>query len=611
MQHPQRRARPVARRRARHRLHRRATSPTGARSYDVVLDNVGNQPLRRLRRALTPTGTLVYNAGGSPDGHLFGPIGAILRVVAVNGFVRQRLRPLPTTGRGSTCSPSPSSSRTGRSPRSSAGPSPSPTRLRACATSSRDTPAARSSITVRVSRPTRLVPPQLPAWSARPMITVTALTKQYGNRLAVDDLTFEVAAGRVTGLRRPERRREVDHHADDGRAHPARPRRRPLRRRPLPGPAGPGPHRRRGARRPVHAPGPHGPEPPAGHRRPQRHPVPPGRRGPGRGRARVGRRTSGPAGSPSACASAWPWRRRCWATRRCCCSTSRPTASTRTASAGCATTSSDFAAPRRHGLRVQPPHQRAQHVRRRPRRRRRRPAAGRRVRRGDHRPQRRRRRRRDPAAGRASKRCSPRTASPSRARPTGWSSAGPPGHVVSQIAFDNGIRLLELTETSRSLEDSLLDMTRASAEFASAMTPARSHPCTRGPDHDHHRCHPDQPRRPEQRPPATRSPATTPGPSLAALRSEWIKALHRAGQRSDPRRSPSSAAWLVSWAVADVRHRRGLVVAEVGFFWTVRDRRCSPPSAGSCCSAPRSSTAPWRPRSPRGRRAGSSRWPRR
>jgi NADPH:quinone reductase-like Zn-dependent oxidoreductase len=70
----------------------------GSTRYDVVLDNVGNQPLRRLRRALTPTGTLVANAGGSP-GHLFGPIGAILRVVAVNGFVRQRLRPLPSTWR--------------------------------------------------------------------------------------------------------------------------------------------------------------------------------------------------------------------------------------------------------------------------------------------------------------------------------------------------------------------------------------------------------------------------------------------------------------------------------------------------------------------------------
>jgi ABC-2 type transport system ATP-binding protein len=40
--------------------------------------------------------------------------------------------------------------------------------------------------------------------------------------------------------------------------------------------------------------------------------------------------------------------------------------------------------------------------------------------------------------------------------------------VVSQVAFDHGIRLVELTETSRSLEDSLLDLTHSSAEFASA-----------------------------------------------------------------------------------------------------------------------------------------------
>jgi ABC-2 type transport system ATP-binding protein len=39
---------------------------------------------------------------------------------------------------------------------------------------------------------------------------------------------------------------------------------------------------------------------------------------------------------------------------------------------------------------------------------------------------------------------------------------------ASQIAFDSRIQVLELRETSRSLEDSLLDMTRASAEFASA-----------------------------------------------------------------------------------------------------------------------------------------------
>jgi NADPH:quinone reductase-like Zn-dependent oxidoreductase len=74
----------------------RADFTLGSTRYDVVLDNVGNQPLRRLRRVLTPTGTLVANAGG-PPGHVFGPIGAILRVVAVNGFVSQRLVPLPST----------------------------------------------------------------------------------------------------------------------------------------------------------------------------------------------------------------------------------------------------------------------------------------------------------------------------------------------------------------------------------------------------------------------------------------------------------------------------------------------------------------------------------
>ncbi len=38
---------------------------------------------------------------------------------------------------------------------------------------------------------------------------------------------------------------------------------------------------------------------------------------------------------------------------------------------------------------------------------------------------------------------------------------------VSQLAFENGIRIVELTETTQSLEDSLLAMTGASAEFAS------------------------------------------------------------------------------------------------------------------------------------------------
>ena len=46
----------------------------------------------------------------------------------------------------------------------------------------------------------------------------------------------------------------------------------------------------------------------------------------------------------------------------------------------------------------------------------------------------------------------------------------PQVHGVSQehLKMQGRIRLLELTETPRSLEDNLLDMTRSSAEFASA-----------------------------------------------------------------------------------------------------------------------------------------------
>ncbi|WP_433177137.1 NAD(P)-dependent alcohol dehydrogenase [Actinoallomurus sp. CA-150999] len=67
----------------------------GRLRYDVILDNVGNRPLNRLRAALTPKGILVLNAGGSP-GRVVGAVGAMLRAAVVNGFVRQRLRPLMT-----------------------------------------------------------------------------------------------------------------------------------------------------------------------------------------------------------------------------------------------------------------------------------------------------------------------------------------------------------------------------------------------------------------------------------------------------------------------------------------------------------------------------------
>lgn len=70
--------------------------------YDVILDNVGNRPLSRLRRVLTPAGTLVANGGGSP-GHVFGAVGSMLHLIAVNAFVRQKLRViLPAAPAGPT-----------------------------------------------------------------------------------------------------------------------------------------------------------------------------------------------------------------------------------------------------------------------------------------------------------------------------------------------------------------------------------------------------------------------------------------------------------------------------------------------------------------------------
>ena len=64
----------------------------GGAQYDVILDNVGNRPLGRLRQVLTPTGTLLLNGGGSP-GKVIGALGPIVRAAVTDRFVRQRLRP--------------------------------------------------------------------------------------------------------------------------------------------------------------------------------------------------------------------------------------------------------------------------------------------------------------------------------------------------------------------------------------------------------------------------------------------------------------------------------------------------------------------------------------
>ena len=64
--------------------------------YDIILDMVGNHPLRSLRRALTPKGAhvIVGSVGGS---RLLGPAGFMLRSVVAGRFVSQRVLPTLNT----------------------------------------------------------------------------------------------------------------------------------------------------------------------------------------------------------------------------------------------------------------------------------------------------------------------------------------------------------------------------------------------------------------------------------------------------------------------------------------------------------------------------------
>ncbi len=71
---------------------------TGKR-YDVILDNVEAQPLADVRRALTPTGTLIPNSGRG--GRWLGPIGRIVTARVLSGFTRQRLKPFLSVGKRS------------------------------------------------------------------------------------------------------------------------------------------------------------------------------------------------------------------------------------------------------------------------------------------------------------------------------------------------------------------------------------------------------------------------------------------------------------------------------------------------------------------------------
>jgi NADPH:quinone reductase-like Zn-dependent oxidoreductase len=63
---------------------------SGERTFDVILDIAGNSSLSRLRRALTPTGTLVI-VGGETGGRWLAGTDRQLRALAVSPFVGQKL----------------------------------------------------------------------------------------------------------------------------------------------------------------------------------------------------------------------------------------------------------------------------------------------------------------------------------------------------------------------------------------------------------------------------------------------------------------------------------------------------------------------------------------
>ena len=68
--------------------------------YDLILDIAGNPTLRRLRRALTPTGTAVI-VGGEAGGDLAGGMNRTLRALVLSPFIGQRFANFINKERGS------------------------------------------------------------------------------------------------------------------------------------------------------------------------------------------------------------------------------------------------------------------------------------------------------------------------------------------------------------------------------------------------------------------------------------------------------------------------------------------------------------------------------
>jgi NADPH:quinone reductase-like Zn-dependent oxidoreductase len=73
----------------------------GSRHYDLIIDLAGLSDLRRLRRALTPTGTLVLVGGEGGGDWTGGTMGRQLRARLASLFSRQRLTSVLARERGS------------------------------------------------------------------------------------------------------------------------------------------------------------------------------------------------------------------------------------------------------------------------------------------------------------------------------------------------------------------------------------------------------------------------------------------------------------------------------------------------------------------------------
>jgi NADPH:quinone reductase-like Zn-dependent oxidoreductase len=70
----------------------------GDSRYDLILDIGGNSRLSRLRRALTPKGTLVI-VGGEEGGSVTGGFGRQIRALVLSLFVKQNLTMLASKER--------------------------------------------------------------------------------------------------------------------------------------------------------------------------------------------------------------------------------------------------------------------------------------------------------------------------------------------------------------------------------------------------------------------------------------------------------------------------------------------------------------------------------